>query len=243
MEVALFIFLALILFTFGILIKFFKKYGLISGFNLEELDENEKEALGNYVGWVCFVLSFIFVLAGFLSYFKYTIALLFTFGAMIVVIISIMLRSLKFYKVKEGDNSGKRQAVIFTVITMVLVMSVVSGLLVYGSMESPIEVTSDAVTIGGMYGMDINMKEISDLKIEGAMPPVLKKKNGFDLGNILKGDFILEELGTARLFVRSPEGPFIFIKTDNNGLVVLNFKDKQKTRDLYSELLNHWKRQ
>jgi hypothetical protein len=62
----------------------------------------------------------------------------------------------------------------------------------------------------------------------------LTKKNGSDLGSILKGKFNTGT-ETAHVYIDASRPPFIIIGTDE-GLHVMNDQTREKTETLYKQL-------
>lgn len=64
--------------------------------------------------------------------------------------------------------------------------------------------------------------------------------NGSSLGSKKKGNFVLDEVGSAKLFVDDSKAPFIFIET-NSEFIILNVENSDQTKELYKDLLAEWK--
>ncbi|WP_010680968.1 hypothetical protein [Acetivibrio cellulolyticus] len=51
---------------------------------------------------------------------------------------------------------------------------------------------------------------------------------------------MLDEVGSAKLFVDDSKAPFIFIET-NSEFIILNVENSDQTKELYKDLLAEWK--
>jgi hypothetical protein len=87
----------------------------------------------------------------------------------------------------------------------------------------------------GLYRVDISIAQIEQVSLEPAMPPVLGRPNGFALGGTLRGHFRVEGLGRVRLFVEYGAPPYVLVRA-SSGIVIVNFQDADRTRQLYAAL-------
>jgi hypothetical protein len=227
--------IAFLLFIFGILIKYFKAYWLISGYNTASLEHKRKvdiAGLGKFVGESCFVIGlFMLVLAG-LIHRGYAVASVFGWPLLCVYIMYILVKAQSFdptTRTADGRMTFQVKVLVWAVSALLLV---VLGGLAYGSMPPQIRVTSNQVEIGGIYASQIQMDHIQELSLKNSIPKVVKKTNGFDMGNILKGNFILQDIGHVKLYAHVGRPPYVYILTDE-GYVIINYGDARKTQDLY----------
>ena len=56
-----------------------------------------------------------------------------------------------------------------------------------------------------------------------------------ELVHILRGRFILEDIGKAVLLINEKSSPYIFIETEDRHYII-NYKDPNKTMELYNKL-------
>ena len=110
-----------------------------------------------------------------------------------------------------------------------------SVLFVYGAKEPQIEMTQEGLSIGGMYSNYISKENIKEINLQGEIPRVVEKVGGFDLGHILRGSFTLEDKELVNLSIYEKKPPYIIINTEN-GRIILNYKNGEKTNKVYKEL-------
>lgn len=131
---------------------------------------------------------------------------------------------------KSSTNASYKM--VFTLVILVAVVII----FFVGGRPAHVEVSSERVTISGMYGTEIPVHEITQLELRDALPRVISRTNGMDLfGTSRRGMFNMEELGRTRLFSFSSEGPYVVFKTAEEW-VVINYKDTQETRSLFANL-------
>lgn len=62
------------------------------------------------------------------------------------------------------------------------------------------------------------------------------RTNGFALGLICKGYFLIEGMRRVKLFLNSTSGPYIKLQTIKNKVVIFNFTNADKTIDIYNKI-------
>lgn len=106
--------------------------------------------------------------------------------------------------------------------------------------ENEVVLNDTNFQVTGLYGASFNYDEVVSLELKEELPKITRRSNGASLGEINKGDFVLEGLGLSRLYLVSDEGPYIFIKI-NDFYVIINHIDQTLTKNLYSELVKRVK--
>lgn len=132
----------------------------------------------------------------------------------------------------------RNDSIVLTIIGLFIILGVsVFVLFLFNGTKKEAEVVieDNQIIITGQYGTTNEIANISDIQIVDSIPTIGKKVNGAGLGDIKKGDFNVEGLGTCRLFIHSNQGPFIYI-IENEKYTIINFKDASKTTDVYEEL-------
>lgn len=225
------------LFVFaGIGIKYFKWYFLISGYNTMSKKQKENvdaEGLGKLMGNFMFLIAGLMFASGIAQqYGNRLLPLVFMLSIVPLTIVLIILA--QKYDHNSMTKSDKTAIKVFIVLIMVTGI-LVSTMLIYGIREPKIEITSDKITISGMYSSSINKEDIREISLQDTIPKVLRKTNGFDFGYILRGNFTLDEIGVARIYIHENKAPYIVIKTENK-YYIINYKDSNKTMELYNKI-------
>jgi hypothetical protein len=91
----------------------------------------------------------------------------------------------------------------------------------------------------GVYRDTIAYKSMRSITLEPALPRIGLKTNGFGAGNTLRGNFRLDDWGVSRLYINRDAPPFVVILTAENRHVVVNFREPERTRGLYTDLRSH----
>lgn len=122
---------------------------------------------------------------------------------------------------------------------MALSLFFVVGLFIVGKMENQITINDSALTIGGMYGFTIAKGEIDTVYMAqlSELPKIEMRTNGYNDGQILKGNFRLKDWGGCKLFVHDTKAPVIVIKREGK-YTILNLYDAEATKKLHDELQN-----
>jgi hypothetical protein len=94
-----------------------------------------------------------------------------------------------------------------------------------------VETLEDSIKIKGLYGTEVQYKDIEEIKEIDSMPTWGLKSNGINLGFMNIGMFAYKELGKVRLFELKKEKPYVLIvsKTDK---IVLGL-GKEKNEEIY----------
>lgn len=135
----------------------------------------------------------------------------------------------------QTDKKYRREFLLVPV-AIILFLSVPAILLVSGHKENEVKTNKEGFTIKGMYGISVMYRDILEVDTAGVLPHIKSRTNGYDFGGSLRGHFKLNDNSRVRLFVKVKSSPFIHIRT-NNTEVYLNFSNRKKTIDLYTQLV------
>lgn len=158
--------------------------------------------------------------------------LLFALIALLVVGASI--------KPQRGSKQKTFLLITVSVVAVFLLCSVVSYLII----APPFIITDskNRVRIGGLYGVSLTTGETRTIRMEETLPGIEQKIRGIELGKTLKGDFLLEDTGEARLILfDSDHPPYLYIRTGREGplgdrLIIFNLAERERTEQIYDEL-------
>lgn len=107
---------------------------------------------------------------------------------------------------------------------------------IIASTEPTVLAKPDKITITGLYGITIPTEEIKELTLSDKIPSIGLRINGFSLGDVRKGYFLMEGTGRVKLFLSSTSGLYIKIQTSQGQSIFLNFKNADKTTEAYYEM-------
>lgn len=235
-------FTALLMAGLGALVKYREAYWLISGYNTmseEEKSNVDVVGLANFIGNSCFFIAGILLVSALLG----LVGQVALAGMVPILIIPgsiyMIIKSQKFDgNIKNTDGTIKRKAKMkVTVISTLLSLTFIGvGIGLYFS-NQPTEyyVNSDYLEISGMYGEKIYFQDIEEISLRDSLPKIKYKSNGSAVGNMKKGHFTLEGLGSAKLFVDTSQPPFIYLKYKQR-LLILNAASPEETRRLYEKV-------
>jgi len=233
---------ALIFVVLGILIKYFKWYFLIAGYNTMPREKKQKvdiKGLGRFMGNFCFLLGGIMFTASFLSYLDYPLAAQLTILSLMVIIPVMLIKAQHFDANTRNPDGTMKMSVKIVIGSLVALFALIGVFLYFGALPSEVLADHQGVQINGIYGMEIEWNEIAAISLEDDFPAVIRKTNGFDFGSILKGSFILHDACRARIYVNTKKPPFIYITTAD-GLIIVNQGNSQKTEALFRTLSNYY---
>lgn len=232
-----------IIIALGVMIKYLKMHWLIAGYNTSNAEDRKvmsEKGIGEFMGNGLFVLAAVLALGNLGKYLGYPVAQTVSWILFIVVIGFIVIKAQRFAPARKDGKSGTNKTTIALVIGInVLVFGLVAALIIGGNRESAVTIEGHQVKIGGIYSTRIDLREVTDIRMEESIPDIKSRTNGYAFGNTLKGHFLLQDLGKGRLYLHSRRGPFIYIMRDRDYIIV-NFDNPDKTRKLYDELLGRW---
>ncbi len=232
----------MILILCGILIKYFKQYWLIAGYNTASKKEKENvdiDKLGSFIGNNMFLLGGINLLGILLRYLGYKLLGDLTWGLFIMVTIFMIIKAQSFNKYSSpSDKKMNRYAVIVTLFIMLPVLVLSVGLIGYGNLSNEITIDMGLIRISGMYGTSVSRDAITSIELIDDIPDIETKINGFDFGNINKGVFQLKDWGNGRVYLESNKGPYIAIRYNTEGFIIINYKNAEETKQVYEMISN-----
>ena len=137
----------------------------------------------------------------------------------------------------KNPQSKKEMTIAATI--MALSLFLVVGLFIGGKMENKITLDENNLTIGGMYGFTIAKGEIDTVYMAqlNELPKIVRRTNGYNDGQVAKGNFRLDEWGACKLFIHNAKEPVIVIKSEGK-YTILNLYDAEATKKLYDDLQN-----
>jgi hypothetical protein len=202
---------------------------LISGYSTmteEEKKHVDIDGLSLYMKKL-FIYMGIVIFIGYL--FFYWINWLIIANSMILIvtflgILILSINSKKFDKKGEFYKSFKIANYILGITTVFVV-----ALLYYGSIPTELFIYNNKIEFDGMYGEEIKLDEIESIKLINEMPKVKIRTNGFSFGNINKGYYKLENIGSSKLLLHSEKPPYILIAKEDNESIYYNNNDKNST--------------
>ena len=220
---------------------------LIAGYNTSSPEEKEKynaqklcRTAGVSMLLILFVTAGLFVIP--LDSVYRTPYFIFYLIFMIADIgITVYFSNTRCYKAgyENKKDVGKiKKETLFIVagifIVMFPVLLLVSITLYRASLPPVYIIGGDTLKISSFYGETIPLDGIKKITLEETMPFGLRKKNGSDLGSILKGRFDADGK-TAHVYIDASRPPFILIETQE-GLHIINDQSREKTEALYTQL-------
>ncbi|NLW43827.1 MAG: DUF3784 domain-containing protein [Syntrophomonadaceae bacterium] len=228
----------------GIMIKYFKMSWLIAGYNTSSAEDRRamsEKGIEDFIGNSMFGLAAILAGGNIGKYLGYYFAQTGSWILFTVVLGYVIIRAQKYVPDKTpGVSERKNYNTVLILAAYLLVFAVVAAGIIYGSRESAVEIEGHWIRIGGIYSTRIDIKEVTDIRMEDSIPAIKSRTNGYAFGDTRKGHFLLRDLGKGRLYIHSNKGPFIYILTGDS-YTIINFDSPAKTRKLFAELSEQWK--
>lgn len=240
----LIIFIGILCIVSGVLVRYFKCYWLIAGYNTmskEKRKNVDTESLGRLMGNYMFMIGGTFIIGGALisTSFK-TIGTILIIAPIFILTPYVMIKSQKYDKNSlKPDGSMKKSTKLiigFTIVFISIIFIFMFVFIGYGTREPKVTVENEKVKIGGMYASTIRTDDIVEVVLLDSIPQVLRKDNGFDFGDILRGYFNLESVGKGRLYINNGKPPYVFLRLKKS-FVIINYNNSEKTQELYNIIM------
>lgn len=136
----------------------------------------------------------------------------------------------------ERSHRSLRRVVIGVVVVQVAVGLAIAVGVYIESRPPRVTVTADRVSVAsGLWSHDIAREDIRFVRLEPALPAVVRRVSGFSTGNVLRGQFDVATFGRSHLFIDRRTPPFLVIH-ERAGYTVINFDDASRTRALLTDL-------
>lgn len=244
-----FVFLGIMLFTvlilvmLGVMVKYYKAYWLISGYNTMSQEKKKNvdvEGLAKFIGNMCFIMAGIMLIATVFFMVEKEALGGIVIALMIPVSILIIFKGQKYDgNTRNPDGTMKKgtKIIVGGISSFLLLTLVGVGVLIYFSNQPTQFVIADGhLEIKGIYGEKIAIENINNISLKDSLPKIIIKNLGSSLGSKKKGSFRLEDIGNAKLFVDTAKPPFIYIETAEK-LLILNSDDREETEELFQALV------
>lgn len=125
---------------------------------------------------------------------------------------------------------------ILALVLLIVTFLGFTSILFWAWKQPVVTMSPDYIKISGVYGVEIPLKKVKTISLRNSLPEILNKMSGLELGDVLKGNYQLNQLGKARLSLYLNREEYIYISTDKN-YYIINCKDDQKTKELYQSIL------
>ena len=145
----------------------------------------------------------------------------------------------KQYEIHQESTKPQRTNRQYQKVRLAVNIAVILAvaILFYLGIRPPrVEINENYVKISGMYGVELRPVDIQRLELRDSIPEIQTRINGMDLfGFARRGIYEVEGLGRTRLISFSYGGPFIYMYTGNEWIII-NFNNPAETENLYQQL-------
>lgn len=150
--------------------------------------------------------------------------------------ISEVINGLIEKRIPDGLDTPEKKKITSQIMIISLVILVVIALIISGNQETKVKVNKDGFTIKGIYGLTIPFSDVIQIDTVSSLPRISLRTNGYAFGRTNTGNFRLADKRQVKLFIKAGYPPYLLINSKERVPIYLNFKDKQKTIDLFKEL-------
>lgn len=239
-QIILFL-IGILMFVFAWLLYFKEAYWLLSGVNFSSRKKAEQDydlkGLTKHFGKMCAWLGAVLFLSGICAGLKQDMPIFMLLGSMFIIIPVFLFGSERYM-----ITGQKGQRTINIVVTLFLagVLVFVIVIMVNGSKAPVIDIRDGELVIDCSYGTEISIDSIESIGMIDLKDRNLSKRNGFNMGDTLRGYFLVEGVGPAMLYQQGKPGNTIDIKTYEKELLI-NLGSESANQELMNEIEDEMK--
>jgi hypothetical protein len=119
-----------------------------------------------------------------------------------------------FFMARSYRQASGKESRALTLGIVVLAGSILLVVLLmrWGFATNEIRVSADMLEISGPYGEKIRASDIAAVSVVDSLPDIKAKMNGFAVGRIAKGFFLLRGGETVKLLIDGKSGPYLLLR-------------------------------
>lgn len=232
----------ILLFFVGYLIRFRKMYWLISGYNTMSAEKKKRvdtANLGILIGNMCFILGCI-MFVGFLLISLETFTVGFIVLAMFIPAILYTIITAQKYDGTNFNNAGEMKTsskvVVAIIVGLLLALfGFIASMIVKEMQPIAISLEPQSLLISGSYGQTVPFADIQEIQLVETLPEIHRRTNGSATGYVLRGHFLMAEVGPVMLYLDREKPPFIYLETLDQK-IYLSSATPELTRELFKTL-------
>jgi hypothetical protein len=209
---------------------------LIAGYNT--MSEEEKKnadivGLSTYIRNSLIVMG-LSIIAGYYLFKWIGFTVIAESMILIVSLIGVLIMVINAQRFDNNKNKTKRAKLTYIILGLAAVF--VIGLFTYGYLPSKADISDNTIKLSGMYGVEMNISDIDNVELSNIIPNIKRRTNGFSSGAIKKGFFNLDRFGKTRLLICSDKSPYLIFTKNNSDKIIINFKNKTETENLFGKM-------
>jgi hypothetical protein len=226
--------LSLLFVTIGYIVTEKNAKYLLSGYNTMSEENRKAFDLSSYIPafrrfHLFLGVSFLLIGSAFTFLISETAAGIFMAVYPIVAYISFLGIGKKYYRGNKGKGSNIGIGILIAALIFIL------ALMALGTRENEMRISTEKITIDGMYGEEIAVSGILSVCLVDSLPLITLRTNGFGLGNIRKGYFMTSNGIDVKLIMNSGNNPCILI-TKNSGEEIFYSAREIPNKTIFAEI-------
>nr|HPK04996.1 DUF3784 domain-containing protein [Bacteroidales bacterium] len=213
----------LFLIGIGFLVKY--SPGLIAGYNTMPEDKKKNvdiDGLSTFMRNSLIIIG-LSIIGGYYLFKWMGVIQLANSVIMIVILIGVTIMIIKAQRFDHNENKSNKTKLTYFITGLVIIF--VTGLITYGFIPTKAIIKDGNIKFTGMYGFEMNVSEIDDIRLSDKLPGIKMRTNGLSLGGIDKGFYSVDHFGRTRLLINSRESPFLIISGNKNETAIISFRD------------------
>ena len=223
-----------VLFTFAYQLYFKEAYWLISGINFSPRqgaqERYDLSGITKHLGRMCGLIGLVLLLSGIAIWLEYSMLFILLISSMFLIVPIFLFGSERY--ILEGRKTQRIINVVITVFMGAVAVFVIVMLLI-GSKVPNISIEDGNLIIESMYGTEVPIDSIEQIDRVDLTGKDMMKLNGFDAGDIRKGYFDVEGLGSVMVFQHGNNEDFIRIRTADH-TILIDLGSEDANRDMES---------
>ncbi len=126
-------------------------------------------------------------------------------------------------------------AIAVTIVVAIGVIIAIALMMNKDAKSAQYQIEDGQLAITCSFGVSVPLNEIEGLTLTEAAPEIKTKTNGAGIGSMQKGEYLLTDGSSARLYINT-DVPLYIRFTQGDTVYYLNAENSEATQALYDEL-------
>lgn len=221
MPIIILMAVGIISFIFAYMLYYKGAYWLISGINFMPREKAQERydltGLTRHFGKMLAIIGLSLFLGGIAVWAGHQRIMMLLISSMFIIIPFFMFGAQRYDKV-----GGKTQKIVNIVVAslMGIIAIFIVSMLLSSSKAPAVYVENNTLVIKTVYGTEVPLGSIEEIGRVNLAERDIRKSNGFNFGDTLRGNFSVEGLGSVLLYQQGSPGDTVLIRTRDKTILI-----------------------
>ncbi len=124
-----------------------------------------------------------------------------------------------------------------SIVVLFICWIVIITMFTCGVWPNKAQFTNHKLVLSGMYGLEIPLDEVTNIRLLSELPKITDRIDGFSLDYIHKGHYHLSNHESYTLLINAEDSSYIEIFLKNQKKILFNFRNTDTTKEVYQQLI------